>query len=59
MTHPWGKFLEVRKEVIKWMTDEMGRDNAEIAHALSMDEQQVYLIKKHMEEEDVRRLRQT
>jgi hypothetical protein len=43
--HPWAEFLEARKKTIYWMREEMNRDAKEIAIALSMDEEQVYLIR--------------
>lgn len=42
--HPWGDFLEVRMHTIQWMR-ERGDDDSQIARALSMDEEQVYLIR--------------
>lgn len=44
-THPWEIFLSARADAIKWMNEEMNYSDAEIAVALSMDEQQVYLIR--------------
>lgn len=44
--HPWGKFLDIRLEVIKWLTDDLKYDDVQIAKSLSMDDIQVYLIKK-------------
>lgn len=43
--HPWGEFLKIRLKVIAWMRNEMQYNDAKIAHALSMDETQVYLIR--------------
>lgn len=43
--HPWGDFLKARYYAIHWMRDEQGYSDALIAHKLSMDEQQVYLIR--------------
>jgi hypothetical protein len=43
--HPWGEFLKVRLDVIFWMREEMKRTDSEIADQLSMDEEQVYLIR--------------
>lgn len=45
--HPWGAFLNARLKVIFWM-NKKGRDDAEIARSLSMDETQVYLIRTHL-----------
>ena len=43
--HPWGEFLKIRVKVIHWMHQEMGYDDERIAYALSMDTEQVYLIR--------------
>jgi hypothetical protein len=39
------EFLKARYKAIMWMTEECGSTDSEIALALSMDEQQVYLIR--------------
>lgn len=44
--HPWEEFLDARVKCILWM-NELGRSDAVIAHLLSMDEQQVYQIRKN------------
>ncbi len=49
--HPWGEFLKSRMNAILWMKEEMGRDDKLIAHQLSMDERQVYLIRIYAEKE--------
>jgi hypothetical protein len=43
--HPWGDFLNARMIAMKWMLTEMKYSDADIAHALSMDARQVYLIR--------------
>ena len=43
--HPWGDFLRVRCDVIDWLYQEMGRSDEKIAHVLSMDPEQVMLIR--------------
>lgn len=48
--HPWKEFLEARKNVILWMSDELGKDDKEIAVTLSMTETQVYLINSYLHE---------
>lgn len=45
--HPWGKFLSARYEAIIWIKEHMNRTDAQIAHDLSMDEKQVYLIRTY------------
>lgn len=49
--HPWGVFLEARKDVILWMSEEKGRDDAGIAEDLSMDSTQVRLIRTYAEKQ--------
>ncbi len=44
INHPWSQFLYARAVAMYWMREEMGRSNAEIAMALSIDEMQVRLI---------------
>lgn len=44
--HPWGAFLDARLKAIEWMHDEQGYSDEKIAYALSMDEKQVYSIRK-------------
>ena len=48
-SHPWGNFLDARVQAILWMKNEQGCDDRKIALTLSMDEQQVYLIRTHFE----------
>jgi hypothetical protein len=47
--HPWGEFLKARIKCIKWLKEEMKRNDEEIAHDLSMDITQVILLRKHSE----------
>lgn len=42
--HPWGRFLNARRDAMAWMFDEMGYDYKTIANKMCMDEMQVYLI---------------
>lgn len=42
--HPWSSFLEARGDAIFWLY-EMGYDDLQIAVTLSMDKEQVYLIR--------------
>lgn len=48
--HPWSRFLNARYDAIIWMKEEFGYTDKTIAIKLSMDEQQVYLIRtsEHM-----------
>lgn len=42
---PWGDFLEARKNAIQWLMCE-GDTDKQICKQLSLDERQLYLIKK-------------
>ena len=44
--NPWGKYLCIRLKVIKWMTEEKCYTDKVIASKLSMDTEQVRLIKE-------------
>lgn len=48
--HPWSAFLNARYFAILWMREEMAYSDERIAHDLSMDTMQVWLIRtsKHM-----------
>lgn len=45
--HPWGEFLSARVKVIVWLSEEMGKTDLQITESLSMDEEQVLLIRTH------------
>ncbi len=45
--HPWGEFLNARYNAIIWLRKEFGDNDAQIAKKLSMDEEQVFLIRTH------------
>ena len=47
-SHPWGDFLEARRRAILWLHYERGQDDAEVARTLSMDTNQVYLIRTYI-----------
>ncbi len=47
--HPWGEFLKARVKCILWMKNEMKRDDQTIACDLSMDTEQVRLIREFAE----------
>lgn len=44
LVHPWGRFLAARADAIDWMHEE-GDSDEKIARVLSMDAQQVTLIR--------------
>lgn len=46
--HPWGVFLEARAKCIMYFRQN-GKTDRQIAHALSMDEHQVFLIARYQE----------
>jgi hypothetical protein len=54
-SHPWDDFLDARVKAILWMKNEQGADDRKIALILSMDEQQVYLIRTHIDREELYR----
>ena len=43
--HPWGVFLSARANCIDWLKDHQKRNDEQIAYDLSMDSEQVYLIR--------------
>ena len=45
--HPWGEFFNARYNAIIWLRKEFGDNDAQIAKKLSMDEEQVFLIRTH------------
>lgn len=47
--HPWKRFLNARRDVIIWLSEEMKQNDLEIAQCMSMDETQVYLIRIYPE----------
>lgn len=47
--HPWAEFLKARVNVIHCLRKEMGYIDKKIAQDLSMDEIQVYFIRKATE----------
>ncbi len=51
--HPWGGFLHERARAIAWLKKEFGYNDLQIAHKLSMDETQVYLIRTNPFNKDV------
>ncbi len=48
--HPWGKFLKARADVIDWLKIEYGYPDDIIAMHLSMDAEQVRLIRSRSRE---------
>ncbi len=46
-SHPWEEFLNARLKVIFWLKEERDYDDETIAYTLSVDSQQVYLIRTH------------
>lgn len=49
MSHPWQDFLTARAKAIIWMKYDMHKSDLEISQALSMDEEQVKLIREYFE----------
>lgn len=45
--HSWGGFLSERGKVIIWLSEALGKTDLQIAESLSMDEEQVLLIRTH------------
>lgn len=52
--HPWGIFLDARKNVILWMKHKMKKTDKQIAEDLSMDEEQVFSIREYAEKNENR-----
>jgi len=52
-THPWGDFLDARLKCIAWMHDTEKYSDAEIADALSMDEEQALSLRKYIEHKKI------
>ena len=44
--NPWANYLVARAQVIHWLADEKSYSNADIAQTISVDEEQVFLIRR-------------
>ena len=49
--HPWEEFLKARGKAILWMKKEFNRTDKQIAYNLTIDEEQVYLIRTYLEKD--------
>lgn len=49
--HPWADFLHYRAQCILWLKNECRNTDEQIAQQLSMDERQVCLIRKYLEDD--------